>query len=129
VWEKKDNLGGVHDVGNTYQWSSSGTAADGSLFTTFLTTLNTVPCFAGHCDWRIPNIKELQSIVDYSKSFREPSIVYTFPGFIVVFIYWSSISLVGGNPDVAWGVGFDSGGVYIVDGSTSSHARAVRGGS
>jgi hypothetical protein len=27
--------------------------------------LSTPPCFAPHCDWRISNVKELQSIVDY----------------------------------------------------------------
>ena len=56
VWEKKDNVAGVHNVGNTYQWSGSGGAADGSLFTTFLATLNTDPCLRGHCDWRIPTL-------------------------------------------------------------------------
>jgi len=53
VWEKKDNAGGIHDLNNVYQWSSSGTAADGDLFTTFLAGLNSAG-FAGHHDWRIP---------------------------------------------------------------------------
>ncbi len=59
-----------HDVLNRYQWSSSGftgTAPDGAAFTDFLPRLNGtlggLPCFAGHCDWRLPVISELQGIM------------------------------------------------------------------
>jgi len=42
VWKKKDTVAGsVHNVENIYQWSSSGSAADGSLFD--------VSCHAEHC--------------------------------------------------------------------------------
>jgi hypothetical protein len=67
---------------NTYSWSSSGTAADGTLYTTFLPTLNggdyyspaagltfsnsPSPCYANHCDWRIPTIAELNTIIEPS---------------------------------------------------------------
>ena len=46
--------------------------ADGTAFTAFLGTLNngtssdgtaTSGCFAGHCDWRLPAIEELEGIV------------------------------------------------------------------
>src|SRR2546423_1911016 len=40
VWELKNSNGGVHDVEGSYTWSSGGTAADGTLFTDFLSTLN-----------------------------------------------------------------------------------------
>ena len=53
VWEKKDNAGGIHDLNNVYQWSSSGSAMDGSAFTVFLSALNGNG-FAGHHDWRLP---------------------------------------------------------------------------
>ena len=53
VWEKKDNAGGIHDLNNLYQWSSSGSAMDGSTFTVFLAGLNSA-AFAGHQDWRLP---------------------------------------------------------------------------
>jgi hypothetical protein len=87
MWEKKDQASdGLHNWNNTYPWEgtcsnnstklcstdqdcSSGGTCDsaGSQMTIFqwVAQLNTGPCFANHCDWRIPNIKELQSIVDY----------------------------------------------------------------
>ncbi len=72
VWEKKDNAGGTHDLNNNYQWSSTGTAMDGSAFTVFLAGLNSA-AFAGHQDWRLPasagngstgQPAEIESIVD-----------------------------------------------------------------
>jgi hypothetical protein len=53
VWEKKDNAGGIHDLNNVYQWSSTGSATDGDVFTGFLAGLNGSN-FAGHHDWRLP---------------------------------------------------------------------------
>jgi len=83
MWEKKDNAGGIHDYLSEYTWSNnctspyaSGCGPDGTAFTVFLATLNTPPCFAGHCDWRLPTTAgsalgeftgqaaELESILD-----------------------------------------------------------------
>jgi hypothetical protein len=87
MWEKKDQAsGGLHNWNNSYPWegtcsndsttlcgtdgdcSSGGTcntSGGGMTIFQWVAQLNTAPCFAHYCDWRIPNVKELQSIVDY----------------------------------------------------------------
>ena len=49
---------------------ASGTDPDGGAFTDFLARLNATfdpgnptGCFAGHCEWRLPEISELQTIL------------------------------------------------------------------
>ena len=100
--------------------------------------LNTAS-FAGYTDWRVPNVKELQSIVDYETS--TPSVNPVFdtsctPGCTVLScsctvsgVYWSSTSEANG-PARAWLVVFDGGFVFSFNkgGNPDFSIRAVRGG-
>lgn len=77
--------------------------------------------FAGHVDWRLPNVRELQSIVDYGRT--NPSIDPVFgalPGFC-----WSSTSYRL-DPGEAWPVSFDIGVIRSVAKDGSWYVRAVR---
>jgi hypothetical protein len=76
----------------------------------------------GHSDWRLPNIKELQSIVDYGT--YSPAISTVFPN-TQSNRYWSSTT---GALDTsyAWYVYFDDGSVYSGGKTSGSYVRCVR---
>jgi hypothetical protein len=131
MWEKKSDDGSIHDVENDYTWSSA--------FAVHVAGLNGGGGFAGYTDWRLPNVKELQSIVDYERG--NPSIDPAFntgcvPGCTVTSCsctesgdYWSSTTRAD-FPDSVWYVDFitghvDDSGKGDVDGT---QVRAVRGG-
>ena len=54
-------------TGLVWMQNDSQTAMDWEASLTYAQTKNTEN-FLGHNDWRLPNVKELQSIVDYSRS-------------------------------------------------------------
>jgi len=141
MWEKKDQSGGIHDWTNRYTWgmTSAPYTMDGTMVTAFLATLNAGAGFAGHTDWRIPNVKELQSIVNYEIPFPGPAVDGAFntncAGNCTVltcsctqpFTYWSSTTGLS-NPSFAWYVNFIYGYVGNDTKDSESYARAVRGG-
>lgn len=67
---------------------------------------------AGHSDWRLPNIKDLASIVDYTKSSPAIDTSY-FPGTSQVY-YWTSTTNVP-YPVGAWAVDFMNGWVFWLE--------------
>lgn len=150
MWEKKvgslsddsffcprdPKCGNVHNVNNRYRWAlrDNDKAPDGPAFTDFLATLNRdlskngdeiTGCFANHCDWRLPNIDELKTIVDHRT--RYPSIDAIF-GPTRSDAYWSATTQAE-DQRFAWGMLFRDG-----DDALPFHkaghffVRAVRGG-
>lgn len=128
-WEQKTNDASVHDAGNIYTWSAGHMAADGTAYTSFLATLNSAGCFANHCDWRLPALSELQTIL------KEPYPCTTSPcidqsvfGPTTAVGNWAATTYVGNQLD-AWGVSFQTGNVFFLSKDAAFyHVRAVRAG-
>jgi Protein of unknown function (DUF1566) len=101
----------------------SGTA---STFThdTALTRAST-QATANSVAWRLPNVKELSSIADKSRS--NPAIdTVAFPA-TPANLFWSSSPYVG-DASSAWSVDFYLGGVYDVNRNSTYYVRLVRAG-
>jgi hypothetical protein len=170
------NAANLEDADNCYPWSGTcgpggvacGTDADceangpcqaadcqtaspdGLTIFKWVAQLNTAS-FARHNDWRIPNLRELQSLVDSATS--NPSVAPAFNGascgagctditsaacsctggyyywyYGYYYGYWSSTTYQP-SPSYAWTVSFYDGHVSYNFKSNNFYVRAVRGGS
>jgi len=141
MWEQKIRdivtAQGNHDVTRAFLWDAAA-----ATIWDWLEQVNTEggTGLGGHNDWRIPNVKELQSIVDYGTF--NPAVDVAFnnnPGLLATCgvaecsltattYYWSSTT-VANVPANAWAVSFFIGEVAPGAKSAASlFARAVRGG-
>jgi hypothetical protein len=124
-WEKKSDDGLYRDKDFLWSWID---ANNNFLAGNPNGGLNTeCPGAEGICDWRLPTLAELQTIL--SEPFpctTSPCIDGVF-GPTVVHDYWSSTTLAD-NPTYAWGVFFGTGEVSYGVKTLHNSVRAVRGG-
>ena len=128
VWEKLTNDATIHNKDDVYTWANAFNK---------IAALNAAN-FAGYHDWRLPNINELHSLIDYGKTFPARAIDFRFiigidgdPKDYAHSFYWSSTSFQN-NPAVgAWLVDFMDGWAAVgsIVKTDSHYVRAVRGGS
>ncbi len=136
-----------HGVNNEYSWSMNLTDPDGVAFTDFLARLNATfepsnpkGCFADRCDWRLPEISELQTILigpdaapgqGTSCPVAGPCIDPAFAalgGSTRNGTYWSA-STHASSPLFAWTAAFLDGDVAAGNKASDFFVRAVRTGS
>jgi len=134
MWERKSGEAGLHYHDDHFVW----TPGPGSVWEwlALVNAENGGAGYAGHTDWRLPNLRELQSIVNYENS--GPAIGSEFnmacaPGCTVAACsctepapLWTSTTFTA-DPTLAWLVDFANGFV-VNDAKTAAwHVRAVRG--
>ncbi len=117
VWAcVKDNVTGL-----LWEVKTAKNANDNYLFSdaeTFVKTQNTQK-LCGQTTWRLPQIQEFQTLVDYSVSYPNPNIDLNFFSNSTNQIYWSQTPYAKNQTDI-WGIYFDDGRVYEQDKKTKS---------
>ncbi|HCC48764.1 MAG TPA: adhesin [Elusimicrobia bacterium] len=96
-----------------------------SALTSCTVTLNGM-AYGGYTDWRLPNARELSSIVDYGAAAAPLINTTAFPG-TVSNDYWASTTLVR-SPISAWTVDFSEGNLTYDTKTKYYYVRCVRGG-
>lgn len=129
-WEQTTDDSKITDKDVILSWNAArsfflaGNAAFSSLNNSFDPIHD---CLADQCDWRLPTVAELQTILS------EPYPCVTSPcaapilGPTKANEYWTATTLAD-NASYAWSVSFVTGDVLYLDKTVSKSVRAVRGG-
>jgi hypothetical protein len=136
MWEKKSNDGGLHSQFNRYRWSGDGSQ---ETIWDWLDDINAEDGtgFAGYADWRIPNLRELQTIIHYEQSLPAVDPVFdtdcaggctvTTCSCTISQSHWSSTSALPSASTNAWKVDFGHADVFWSSKPNEFYVRAVRG--
>lgn len=136
VWERKCNCpGDLRDGGLRAAWTFDG---KNETIWDWLAAVNSVDGtgLAGHDDWRIPNVKELASLVDFERSGAKLAETFTQSScrdlseaectVKVGAVYWTSTTFAD-FPAHAYGVDFSTATIDDHLKTTLRAVRAVRG--
>lgn len=119
-------------TGLTWKRCAEGQVWDGKTctgepaFYTYAQTLKLISNFAGNSDWRMPNVAELNSLLERERI--NPAINTTFFPNTLGAAFWTSSPIVQAADGFVWGVTFGDGG-HIFWGTPSEgyQVRLVRG--
>ena len=135
MWEKLSDDDSIHDLDNVYTWQNA--------FDVKVAELNKAPGFANQTDWRLPNRREVESIVDAGRAGPAADPVFQtgcVPGCKVTqcsctqklqlqYDYTWTSTTYQKLPSFAWAVNFDVGDVSFGEkAELRLGVRAVRGG-
>ena len=146
TWEVKTGDGGLRDRNWTYTWYSTDTATNGGdaggvgsntcggtlsgysnqcNTANYIAAVNAAPGLCGFTDWRLPSVRELQTLIHYGAT--NPTIDTTYFPNTLASDFWSASSY-GPSPANAWYVYFGDGIVDAFVKADGFHVRLVRGG-
>lgn len=120
-----DNRTGLMWVTNPNDASVGGNNSWENVLTACETGIGAAGTYAGYSDWRLPNIRELASIVDYDR--QTPAINTAYFLNTQNNTYWSSTTVTPATTS-AWFVNFIDGSVGSNAKTNPYYIRCVRGG-